>query len=113
MVIFEGYKMPLFKFNRFLCLIKSVNKLSIHILVLCLWMESGWLPGLFPVKIWWKLNTDGNSLGILGKAGAGVLIRREDGDWVVLARPSLPSIIDVYAGRRSFPQNFSGGDDFA
>ena len=31
----------------------------------------------------------------------------------VLARPSLPSIIDVYAGRRSFPQNFSGGDDFA
>jgi hypothetical protein len=46
-------------------------------------MESGWLPGLFPVKIWWKLNTDGNSLGILGKAGAGVLIRREDGDWVV------------------------------
>lgn len=52
-------------------------------MVLCLWMESGWLPGLFPVKIWWKLNTDGNSLGILGKAGAGVLIRREDGDSVV------------------------------
>jgi len=75
--------MPLFKFNRFLCLIKTVNKLSIHILVLCVWMESGWLPGLFPIKIWWKLNTDGSSLGILGKAGAGVLIRREDGDWVV------------------------------
>jgi hypothetical protein len=46
-------------------------------------MESGWLPGLFPIKIWWKLNTDGSSLGILGKAGAGVLIRREDGDWVI------------------------------
>ncbi|KAJ6888718.1 hypothetical protein NC652_029724 [Populus alba x Populus x berolinensis] len=46
-------------------------------------MESGWLPGLFPIKIWWKLDTDGSSLRILGKAGAVVLIRREDGDWVV------------------------------
>ncbi|KAJ6977532.1 hypothetical protein NC653_029440 [Populus alba x Populus x berolinensis] len=46
-------------------------------------MESGWLPGPFPIKICWKLDTDGSSLRILGKAGAGVLIRREDGDWVV------------------------------
>ncbi|KAG6753114.1 hypothetical protein POTOM_043158 [Populus tomentosa] len=62
---------------------KDCQQAFVHILVLCVWMESGWLPGLFPIKIWWKLDTDGSSLGILGKEGAGVLIRREHGDWVV------------------------------
>lgn len=36
-----------------------------------------------PCSGWFKLNTDGSSLGNPGLAGGGGLIRDENGDWVV------------------------------
>lgn len=49
-----------------------------------------------PLPNWYRLNTDGSSLGNLGKAGGGGLIRDHTGTWVggfASAIGSTPSII--------------------
>lgn len=38
-----------------------------------------WLP---PPLSWFKLNSDGSSMGNSGLVGGGGLIRNEDGEWV-------------------------------
>ena len=44
-----------------------------------------------PAAGWFKLNSDGSSLGNLGHAGGGGIIRNADGEWVTgwLVMPEL------------------------